>query len=135
MALNESTQLEREVDKAITSSKTYYGQVTTHPNKIRKYDFYIGMTQETIETIEPNDTMIPNDILKIISEIAHDQLIASIYTSPEDQSRFRNNSRNCFDLSHSPSRSRFGGRPPRWNNEYPRTNPSLRNMSCIVYGR
>ena len=38
MALNERIQLEREIEKAITSSKSYYGQLTTYPKDIRKYD-------------------------------------------------------------------------------------------------
>ena len=39
MALNKSIQLEREIDKARNSSKTYYGQLTTHPEDARKYDY------------------------------------------------------------------------------------------------
>ena len=39
MALNKSIQLEREIQKTSTSSKTYYGQFTTHPKDVRKYDY------------------------------------------------------------------------------------------------
>ena len=39
MALNENIQLEREIEKAITSSKTYYGQLTTHLKDVSKYSY------------------------------------------------------------------------------------------------
>ena len=38
MALNERIQLEREIAKATKSSDTYYGQFTTHPKDVRKYN-------------------------------------------------------------------------------------------------
>ena len=38
MALNESIQPEREIQKASTLSKTYYGQLTNHFKDVRKYD-------------------------------------------------------------------------------------------------
>ena len=36
--LNGSIQLEREIRKASTSSKTYYDQLATHPKDVRKYN-------------------------------------------------------------------------------------------------
>ena len=38
---------------------------------------HLGVTQEAIKNINPNDTMIPIDILKATSMITHEQLIAS----------------------------------------------------------
>ena len=37
----------------------------------------IGVTQETMENINPNDTMIPTDIVKANNENAHDRLTTS----------------------------------------------------------
>ena len=44
---------------------------------------HIGVTQETIENIDPNDTMSPIDIIKAINETALDQLVESRNTSHE----------------------------------------------------
>ena len=41
------------------------------------------MTQETMEIINPKDTMIPKDITKAINKYAHDWLISSRHTSHE----------------------------------------------------
>ena len=38
MTLNESMQLEQEISKTSISSKTYYGQFTTHPKDVFKYE-------------------------------------------------------------------------------------------------
>ena len=46
---------------------------------------HIGVTQDTIEIIDPNDAMIPTDAIQVFSEIAHDRLIASRDTSHEAQ--------------------------------------------------
>ena len=46
---------------------------------------HIEMIQETMGSIDLNDTMIPKDIIKAINETVHDQLIASRDTSREAQ--------------------------------------------------
>ena len=38
LALNKSIQPEREIHKASSSSKTYYGEFKKHPKDVRKYD-------------------------------------------------------------------------------------------------
>ena len=44
---------------------------------------HIGVTQETIENINSSDTIIPNDVIKVINKIALDRLIDSRDTSRE----------------------------------------------------
>ena len=47
---------------------------------------------------------------------------------------FRHSSRNRFDRSYLPIRTRIRDRRPPWNNENPWTNPPLRGMSFIGCG-
>ena len=49
---------------------------------------HIAVTQETMEIIDPEDTMIPTDIIKATTETAHDQLVASRDTSHEAQTDY-----------------------------------------------
>ena len=56
------------------------------PNTLRalaNMTFHIGVTQESMEIIDPNDKMIPTDIIKAISEGVYDQLFASRHISHE----------------------------------------------------
>ena len=46
---------------------------------------HIGATQETMENIDPNDTMIPTDTIKAINRTALDQLIDFRDTNREAQ--------------------------------------------------
>ena len=58
IALNERVQVEREIERAIISFKTCYANL---PHILRTYEsmiLHIGVTQETIEIIDPNDIMI-----------------------------------------------------------------------------
>ena len=57
---------------------------TNSPGILRTYantTLHTEMTQKTTEIIDPNDTVISTDIIRIISETAQDRLIASIDTS------------------------------------------------------
>ena len=75
MILNEVFQLESKIKKAITSSKTYHDRLTTHRRAYANMILHIRVTQETMEIIDSNDTMIPTDIIEVNSETALDQLI------------------------------------------------------------
>ena len=77
MVLNESIELEREIQNASTSSKTYYGQLQHILRTDGNMILHIGVTQETKESIDRNDTMIPVDVIKAINETANDRLIPS----------------------------------------------------------
>ena len=44
---------------------------------------HIGVTQETLENIDPSDTVIPTDTIKTINETAFDRLIDSRDTNRE----------------------------------------------------
>ena len=46
---------------------------------------HIGVTQETMEITDPNNTMIPTDIVTFISKMIQDRLIASRDTNHEAQ--------------------------------------------------
>ena len=46
---------------------------------------HTGVTQETMEIIDPNDIMISASIIKASNETAHDRLVASRDTSHEAQ--------------------------------------------------
>ena len=85
MVLNESIQLEREIENASTISKNITGN---SPHIFRTYEnmiLHIGVTQESMKIIDPNDTMNPTDIIRAISETARNQLVASKNMSQEAQ--------------------------------------------------
>ena len=77
MALNESTQLEHELEKASTSSKTFHSQLTTHPKDVRKYDSPHLSGSGNRGEYWSYLTKIPIDTINGINKIAHDQLVAS----------------------------------------------------------
>ena len=82
-ALNESIQLEYEIQKASTSSKH---TTASSSHILRTYEhiiLHIGVTQEIIDNIDLNDMMIPLDIINAINETVHGRLIASKYTNHE----------------------------------------------------
>ena len=133
MALNESIQLEHEIEKESTSLKKYY---TIHPKDIHKYDSSHtngSGNNWDYRSQRYNDSYIYNQgYQRDRSWLASS--LQKYYSRDWCIWQLRNNSRNSFDHSHSPSRFRFGDRRSRWNNEYPRTSPSLCNMSCIGCG-
>ena len=131
MALNESIQLEREIEKASTSSKTHYGQLTTHPKDVRKYESSHGSDTRNYGEYRSKRYNDP---------YTYNQGYQQDHSRPANRfqrhesrgpSRFGNNWHNRFDRSRSPRRFHFRDRRPCWSNEYPRTKLSLRNMSCI----
>ena len=77
MVLNESIQFEHEIEKESTSSKIYYSQLTTISKYVCKYDSSHRIDSRNHGDYDPYDTMIPTLIIKLISEIALDQLISS----------------------------------------------------------
>ena len=85
---------------------------------------HTGMTKKIMENIDPHDTMVLIDTVIVINVTALDQLIGFQRYESQSPSRYRNSSRNHYNLSRSPSRFRFVDVRPRCNNEYPRTNPS-----------
>ena len=58
MVLNVSIQLEHEIENATTYSKTYYGQLTTYPKSICKYDSLHMNNQEIMKITDLKDTTI-----------------------------------------------------------------------------
>ena len=54
---------------------------------------HMGMTQENMENIDPNDTVIPTGIIKAIKETAHDRLIAFRDTN--------NEARTDYEITHA----------------------------------
>ena len=134
IVLNESIQLESEIERASTSSKTYHGQLTTYPKDVHKYD---SSHRSDSKDHRNNRSQRYNDPYRYNQGYQRDRSrSASRFQRYESRSlnRFRNNSRTRFDRSRSSSRFRFGDRRSGWNKEYPRTNPSLCNMSCIGRG-
>ena len=96
----------------------------------------IGVTQETKEITDPNDTKIPIDTVKVIIEITHDQLIASRHTNHGTEAQVDSETIHaivltahvhqvCFALEIDVCVGKMNIR---------HTNPSLRNMSCIECG-
>ena len=134
MILNESMQLEREIEKASTSSKTFTASsshiLRTYANMI----LHIGVTQKNHAEYRSQQY---NDPYRYNQGYQRDRSRWANrfyrYRS-RSQNQFRNSSRNRFDCSRSLSRFRFGDRRPRRNNGYSRTNTSLLSMSCIGCG-
>ena len=97
-----------------------YANIIPHP----------GMIEETVEHIDPNDAMIPTNIISATNDTTFDRLISSWYTNHEARTDSEK-THAISDRSHSSSCSRLKDRRPCWSNEYPRTNSYLRNMSYI----
>ena len=94
----------------------------------------IEVTREILENIDPSDIMIPTDTIKAINETALDQLADYRDTNRESQADPETDRAIIMTALAHQVVFCFGDRRPRWSNEYTRTNPSLRNMSCIGCG-
>ena len=78
MVLTKNILHEREIEKSSKFSKTYQCRFTTHHNELRKYDSSHRSDSGNYGDYRSQTyTTIPIDTIKIISDIAHDQLIAS----------------------------------------------------------
>ena len=84
----------------------------------------IGVVEETMEKIDPNERSIRTHAIKAINKAALDRLISKPGPIP-------NNSRGRYDPSCSLSRFCFGDSRTGRRNTCPRTNPSLRKMLYI----
>ena len=136
IALNESIQLEREIDKESKSSKAYHGQFTINPKQVRDYDSSHRSNSKIMEISEHKDTSILLNRIKEIRKTSHDRLFISRDTTHVTEAQAESETIHAifFDRSRSKSCFLFVNRRLCWNNEYPRTNSSSRKMSFIECG-
>ena len=131
MELNESIQLDRKIEKFSISSLTHYGQFKIYLKDVRRYGY-----SHRSDAIRHGDYRSQQYNVPYRYNLGYQRdrsRSANCFQKYESWStkRFRINSRNRYDGSHSPSCFCFGDRLLGWSTEYPHTDPSLRNMSCI----
>ena len=93
---------------------------------------HIVLTQETMENIDRSGTITPTETSKAIEETIFDQLVDSTDTNHEVLAESET-VHAYVTIVHDPQVVSLWDRRPRWSNEYPSTNPSLRNMSCTGF--
>ena len=59
LELDESIQLERQIQKVSTSCKTYYRKLTAHPMTCENTTFHTSFALEITGKIDPSIIMIP----------------------------------------------------------------------------
>ena len=69
--------------RPVLPPKQYYGKLTKHTRTSANMIPQKGLTKETMENPDPNDTMIATDVVGDINDIALDRLIDSEYTNHE----------------------------------------------------